>query len=146
MSGVYQGKSWLHVTWCRQTRLIILLRLLVLAVSSSRLKIEGIARYALTPCFHMTNIITLWDILAVLCLEFSCYPSWIMNRRFSWEVIISSKEEIMSPSEVLVSSDVRPSNDLTFKGFSLYNQLSTFEFPSLSVAWHYNGEPRILSE
>ena len=28
----------------------------------------------------------------------------------------------MSPFEVLVSTDVRPSNDLTFKGFSLYNR------------------------
>lgn len=31
-------------------------------------------------------------------------------------------EEIKSPSAILNSSDVRPSNDLTFKGFSLNNR------------------------
>jgi len=69
-------------------------------------------------------------------------PAHVRNAMYSWflcDVIIFPKYKIIKPSEVLVSSDVRPSSNVKFlqrlspTGFLIMQQ-STFEFPSLCVA------------
>ena len=105
--------------------------------------LKGVSRLILTT--YMTTILshplTLWRLHGRQRREWYeldyVHATWWLRHRFP-------KWNLTNPSEVFLSSDVRPHQLLSSTGF-LILLYSPFELPSLCVAWHWNGGPRRLS-